>query len=797
LQESCESNKLLENSSYVNNAIEEEVLNNEKYKRIIKKLEESDTPKDKIDLVKKAFRLCVAMHGSQKRVSGEPYYDHPFSVAEILLTLNADCEMLSAGLLHDVLEDTDYPPEKMKKEFGEDVFLMVDSVSKLSKFSFSSKEEQKAENFRRMFIAMAKDIRVVVIKLADRLHNMRTLNYMPEYKQIRTAKETLEIFAPLANRLGIGRIKWELEDMALRYINPDAYWKITKAISQKRDERENYIYRIITELEKELKTSNITATIIGRPKHFYSIYQKMIQQNKELNEIYDLIALRIKIGSSDSENIYDISKKTNEDISLCYEVLGIVHSLWKPVPGRFKDYIAMPKPNLYQSLHTSVIGFEGVPLEIQIRTNKMDKIAEYGIAAHWQYKEKQGSQPVKQTQANVQFSWLRQLLEWQNDLKDANEFLNTVKVDLFADEVFVFSPKGEVYVLPQGSNPIDFAYRVHTEVGHRCVGAKVNGKMVPINTILNNGDQIEIVTSKVSQPSLDWVNFVSTPHAKHRIRQWFKKEKRSDNIRRGKEILDAEMIKANLNDIDNKNDKLDDIAKKLNQIALDDLLAAIGYGEISPIQVISRLKSELPPKPEEELQKISEKKISRNKVPSNVLVGGVSGLLIAMAPCCNPIPGEEICGVVTRGKGILVHCFDCPNLAQVNPERVIDANWGDVESHAYPVAIEIKCLDTQGLLSQVINRVTESKVNIIGANVSTNKDKTAVIDLMIEVPNLEKLKKIMNSISCMSDVLNVSKIKKVKKTYQKTKSDKKEKENKEKDKKKTYKTKSSQKNRKK
>jgi len=782
LQERSEFNKLLENSSDVNknNAIEEEILGNEKYKRVIKRLEESDTPSDKIDLVKKAFRLCVTMHGSQKRASGEPYYDHPFSVAEILLTLNADCEMLAAGLLHDVLEDTEYPPEKLQQEFGETVLLMVDSVTKLNKFSFSSKEEQKAENFRRMFIAMAKDIRVVVIKLADRLHNMRTLNHMPEYKQIRTAKETLEIFAPLANRLGIGRIKWELEDMALRYMNPEAYWKITKSISQKRDERENYIYRIINELNQEIIKYEIPATITGRPKHFYSIYQKMVQQNKDLNEIYDLIALRIKVGDGENENVYDTNKETNHDISLCYEILGIVHSLWKPVPGRFKDYIAMPKPNLYQSLHTTVIGFDGVPLEIQIRTNRMDKIAEYGIAAHWQYKEKQFNQPIKQNQANLQFSWLRQLLEWQNDLQDANEFLNTVKVDLFADEVFVFSPKGEVYVLPQGSNSIDFAYRVHTEVGHRCVGAKINGKIVPLNAILNNGDQIEILTSKVSQPSLDWVNFVTTPHAKHRIRQWFKKEKRSDNIRRGHDILDAEMLKANLNDIENKIDKLEDVAKKLNQVTFDDLLAAIGYGEISSIQVISRLKSELPPKPEDELKKVAEKRVSKHKLPSNILVGGVSGLLIAMASCCSPIPGEDICGVVTRGKGILVHCADCPNLVQVNQERVVEASWGNVENNAYPVGIEIRCLDTQGLLSQVINKVSESKINILGANVSVSKDKTGIIDLVIEVPNLERLKKIMFSISCMSDVLNVSKIKRIKKTSAKDKTEKKEKPSKKK-----------------
>ena len=714
-----------------------------KLQKLVANLKEYITNPEEIELVKVAFGLTVNMHGSQKRASGEPYYLHPVEVAEILTNLNADPEMVAAGLMHDILEDTDYPPEKMKEVFGDKVYQLVDGVTKLSKFSFSSKEERQAESFRRMFMAMAKDIRVIVIKLADRLHNMRTLNHLAEHKQRRIAKETIEIFAPLANRLGMGKIKWELEDMSLRYLHPEEYWKITKHISQKREVRENYVFRVISELEQALKEHNIKAEISGRPKHFYSIYQKMVQQKKEFHELYDIIAMRLKVESKAD----------------CYEALGIVHAIWKPVPGRFKDYIAIPKPNLYQSLHTTVIGPEGYPLEIQIRTLDMHRIAEYGIAAHWKYKEKAPGKGVSKDTEQLQLAWLRQLIEWQNDLKDATEYMDTVKVDLFADEVFVFTPRGDVYALPQGATPIDFAYRIHTDVGHRCIGAKVNGKIVPLSVTLNNGDQVEVMLSKVKQPSLDWINFVATSHAKNRIRQWFKKEKRDENIVKGKEVLDSELQRAGIDNIQNRQQKLDEIAKKLNQHSVEDLFAAIGYGEVTATQVVSKLKGDLPQN-EVIVPEISQKEY-KPKSNSDILVDGIEGLLINIATCCNPVPGEMVKGVVTRGRGILVHSIDCTNLQQVNPGRVIDVSWGSLDKKhtTYAAEIEILTIDRMGLLKDIIAKLSDSKINILGANVSTNKDKTANIHLKVEVANLENLQKIILMIGRISDVLNVSRVK--------------------------------------
>lgn len=643
--------------------------------------------------------------------------------------------------MHDVLEDTDFPPEKMKEIFGDKVYLLVDGVTKLSKFSFSSKEERQAESFRRMFMAMTKDIRVIVIKLADRLHNMRTLNYLAPEKQKRIARETLEIFAPLANRLGMGKIKWELEDMCLRYLHSDDYWKITKYVSQKREVRENYVYSVISELKDELEKQQITAEISGRPKHFYSIFQKMIQQKKQFHELYDIFALRIKVNHKHD----------------CYEVLGVVHSLWKPIPGRFKDYIAMPKPNLYQSLHTTVIGPEGFPFEIQIRTHDMHRIAEYGIAAHWAYKEKNHGKEVSQ---DLQLAWLKQLIDWQNDLKDAGEYMDSVKVDLFTDEVFVFTPKGDVYSLPLGSTPIDFAYRIHTDVGHRCIGAKVNGKIVPLSISLNNGDQIEVLLSKVKQPSLDWINFVATSQAKNRIRQWFKKEKREENIVRGKQLLDEELHKFNLDQIQDKNKKIEEISRKLNQHSVDDMLAAIGYGEMTANQIISRIKADIDQHKVQELPPVETHTV-KPKSNSDILVEGKGGLLINIAACCSPVPGEAIKGVVSRTKGILIHSENCMNLLKVTPGRILDVSWGSIEKQsAYATDIEIVSLDRIGLLKDIIAKLSDSKVNILGANVITNKDKTANIFLKVEVINIENLNKVISMISKISDVLTVNRTQK-------------------------------------
>ena len=752
--QSSESNKLLtkdikeeEKDPYKDCLVSFDPEAMPKLDHILSQLKDYGSKCEEIELVRKAFALAVNLHGSQKRASGEPYYLHPVEVAEILIGLKADPEMIAAGLLHDVLEDTPYPPEKLKEVFGETVYVMVDSLTKLGKFNFLSKEERQAESFRRMFMAMAKDIRVIVIKLADRLHNMRTLHHLPEQKQKRIAQDTLEIFAPLANRLGMGKIKWELEDMALRYLHADDYWKITKHISQKREVRENYVFKVISDLSDSLKENNLEAQISGRPKHFYSIYQKMVQQKKEFHELYDIIAMRVKVA-------------TNAD---CYEALGVVHSILKPIPGRFKDYIAMPKPNLYQSLHTTVIGPEGYPLEIQIRTHDMHRIAEYGIAAHWTYKERAMGRNVDNDSQKLQLTWLRQLIEWQNDLKDANEYLDSVKVDLYADEVFVFTPKGDVYSLPRGSTPIDFAYRIHTDVGHRCIGAKINGKIVPLNVTMTNGDQMEVLLSKTKQPSLDWINFVATSHAKNRIRQWFKKERREENIIKGKEILEAELEKAGMSNIPDKNKKLEDMIKKLNQHSLDDLFASIGYGELTTMQIISRLRSDMQAYAPVTIPTAVEVKESRPKANSDILVDGIDGLLIHIATCCNPVPGEDIRGVVTRGKGMLIHGSICINLQQVNADRVINVSWGALDKNknsCYPAEIEITSFDRIGLLKDIIAKLSDSKINILSANVVTNKDKTAVINLKVEVSNLENLQKIMNMISHISDVLNVSRVQK-------------------------------------
>ncbi|MBC7546072.1 MAG: bifunctional (p)ppGpp synthetase/guanosine-3',5'-bis(diphosphate) 3'-pyrophosphohydrolase [Candidatus Sericytochromatia bacterium] len=696
------------------------------------------TAPERLEMVKNAYAFAREKHEGQKRASGEPYFLHCFAVATILASLNADPDMVAAGLLHDTVEDTGVTLEDLATRFNPSVATLVDAVTKLGKLNFTSKEERQAENFRRMFLAMAKDIRVIVVKLCDRLHNMRTLGHLPESKQRDIAKETIEIFAPLAHRLGIGRIKWELEDESLRYLNPAAYKQVAEFVAEKRDEREKIIADIIARLQEELTELNVPSEISGRPKHFYSIYQKMVQQQKEFHELYDVTAIRVKVESEKE----------------CYEVLGVVHSQWRPIPGRFKDYIAMPKPNLYRSLHTAVIGPTGRPVEVQIRTHEMHRLAEYGIAAHWLYKEGRG----RQSSADLQLSWLRQLLEWQNDLKDAQEYLDTVKVDLFADEVFVFTPRGDVFDLPVGATPVDFAYRIHTDVGHRCVGAKINGRIVPLNTHLHNGDIIEVMTSKIKQPKLDWVNFVATSQSKNRIRQWFKKERRDDNIRRGKELLEAEMGRAPL-DLLLKSEKMVEMAQKLRQPNVEDLLAAIGYGEVTPNQVISRLTAEqnlhavkLPP------EKMTGASLA-TKSTHGLLVGGESGLLVNFSKCCSALPGEPIIGLVTRGRGVSVHQVDCANLASIEPERLVTVTWGNIErEHSYPVELEISCIDRMGLLKDILGKLSDAKVNIRAANVSTHKDRTATILLVVDITDLDHLKRIQGMITRISDVLSVSRL---------------------------------------
>lgn len=708
-----------------------------------------------ISLAKKAFFLAYEKHREQVRKSGEPYFIHPYEVALILTGLNASGEMIAAGFLHDVLEDTDYTPEEMKETFGKTIYQLVDGVTKLSQFSFSSKEERLAENFRRMFLAMAKDIRVVVIKLADRLHNMRTLDHMPEHKQRKKAQESLDIFAPLANRLGIGRLKWELEDLCLRYLHPEKYWQITQNIAQKRDEREQLIQDFINQLKSEMELTNVEGEIKGRPKHFYSIYQKMEGQNKDFKDIYDFYGLRVIVDSERN----------------CYQILGIVHSLWKPVPGRFKDYIAMPKQNMYQSLHTTVIGPTGLPLEVQIRTTEMQQIAEFGIAAHWRYKENNKKSTTKKN--DLQLAWLKQLLEWQSELKDAQEYMDSVKGDLFqSDDVYVFTPRGDVYALPKGSTPIDFAYRIHTEVGNTCIGAKIDGRIATLDTVLENGCQVEIRTSKNGHPRLDWINFVATNQAKNNIRKWFKKEHREDNIKRGRELLESEFGKDGIEQFI-KSEGMEKMAKKFNRTSVEDLLASIGHGEITPQQLLNRIKTgPLDPNlPDEKVEKILGKTISQDRIEAKkqkqgtgILIGGESGMLVHFSNCCSPVPGEPIIGVVTRSRGVAIHSRECNNLSQVNMNRFVPASWGQMEAKPYPVELEIATIDRVGLLKDLLTKVTDHKINILAANISTHPDKTATINLVVEVLDIKQLKTISQKIEQISDILSVNRLHKSSKT---------------------------------
>ncbi len=720
------------------------------------------TPED-LSFARKAFFTAYELHSKQQRKSGEPYIIHPYEVSLILTELNASGEMIAAGFLHDILEDTDFTSEQMIDAFGEVVYSLVDGVTKLSKFSFSSKEERQAENFRRMFMAMAKDIRVVIIKLADRLHNMRTLDHMQEDKQRKIAQETLDIFAPLAHRLGIGRLKWELEDLCLRYLHPDYYWEIARNVSQKRQEREQTVTNTIELLRESLvemgnnfyvgeenpeeaRKKGKQIQIQGRAKNFYSIYNKIANKQKDFKDIYDYFGIRV-LAPSETD---------------CYTVLGIVHAIWKPIPGRFKDYIAMPKQNMYQSLHTTVMSESGMPMEIQIRTYEMDQVSEYGIAAHWKYKQGGG----KLTKTDLQLTWLRQLLDWQSDLKDAEEFMDNIKEDLFEDDVYVFTPQGDVHVLPQGATAIDFAYRIHTQVGNRCIGAKMNGRIISLPTPLENGAQVEILTNKNSQPSLDWINFVITNQAKNNIRKWFKKDQRDDNIKRGRELLESEFGKEGLEQY-LKSKTMLDLAQKFNRNSVEDLIATVGYGEVTPRQLMNRIKTG-PLNPD-----VLDAKLIGQTVPvgrlrkdldkeKGLLIGGEAGIMAFFPECCTPVPGEPVIGVVTRTKGVAVHSKECNNLNQVNARRFIPASWGTMEKSVYPVELEIYTIDRRGLLKDIVARLSDNKINILAANIETHHDKTATLELVVEVNNIEQLRSIMQKIRQMSDVLNVNRV--VKKT---------------------------------
>ncbi len=693
-------------------------------------------PQADLTMVKRAFDLAVEAHSSQVRASGEPYVTHPIASAQILAELGIDPLAVAAALLHDVAEDTEYSLADVEEQFGPEVAHMVDGVTKLSKFSTHSHEQQQAENIRKMFLAMADDIRVVLIKLADRLHNMRTLGALKTEKQQRIARQTLEIYAPLAERLGIWQIKWELEDLSFKALEPEAFRELARLLDTRRAGRETYIERAIDELRPRLAEAGIDAELQGRPKHIYSIWKKMQRKGAEFGEIYDVYAIRLLV----------------DDIRDCYAALGIVHALWRPIPGQFDDYIAVPKNNLYQSLHTAVIALDGKPLEIQIRTHAMHQVSEVGIAAHWRYKE--GSKAERDYDAKL--AWLRQLMEWQRDVSesDATEFVEGIKLDIFQDQVFVFTPRGDVKDLPAGSTPLDFAYRIHTDIGHRTIGAKVNNRLVPLDYRLNNGDIVEIVTTKGEHgPSRDWLNIVRTSHAREKIRQWFKKKDRAENIIHGRESLERELrrlARTSLQAIGHE--KLAEVATSYyKHETIDDFLAAIGYGAISAQQVVMRLgvlddgqitlPTVAPPQPAR---------------TGGVRVKGVGDLLVRFAKCCHPIPGDPIAGFITRGKGITVHLRSCPTVQNEREvSRLIDVEWDAAPAQTYPIAIRVEAYDRTGLLSDITQIMAENKVNILAANLGVSPDHTAFVAMTLQVASVAQLAKVMSRVEQLKDVLSV------------------------------------------
>ncbi len=696
-------------------------------------------------LVAEAFAFAQKAHGEQKRESGEPFISHPLGVAEILVSLQMDEVTVAASLLHDVVEDTQIDLETIREHFGSEVAALVDGVTKLNRLPFQSKQEQQAESLRKMFLAMAQDIRVIIIKLADRLHNLRTLRDLPEERQKKIARETLEIYAPLTHRLGMYRLKWELEDLALRYLNPKEYYNIVQLVDKKRQERERYINEVMATLKAQLAKFQLNAKIEGRPKHFYSIYQKMAEKGKEFTEIYDLIAIRVIVDT----------------VKDCYAVLGLVHTLWKPMPGRFKDYIAMPKSNQYQSLHTTVIGPGGEPFEIQIRTWQMHHTAEYGVAAHWRYKEG-GAEDRFETK----ISWLRQLLEWQREMKDAQDFLETLKIDLFEDEVFVFTPKGDVKSLPAGSTPVDFAYSVHSDVGYHCTGAKVDGRLVPLNTKLQNGNIVEIITSKAAKPTGDWLNFIKTSKAKSKVRQYVRETQKQQATIDGRELLEKEVRKLNLEPRKVLlTEQLEEVARRYGYAAVDDLYAAVGFGRVTVNQALEKLLGS------EELARQKQsirlgKRLERQRrlglepkrrPSSGVRAKGLDNLLIRFSRCCNPVPGDEIVGYITRGRGVSVHRKDCPNVKSLLAEkgRAIEVYWErENEKTSYPVELEVLAEDRVNLLSNIMLAVSDMKTNIVAVHGRTTKNKQAVIELVVDIRDLEHMHAILAQLQKVDGVFS-------------------------------------------
>ena len=702
-------------------------------------------------LILRAYNYAVKYHGDQCRKSGEPYIIHPLNVAYILAEMGLDDSSICAALLHDVVEDTEVTDNDLRKEFGNEIADMVAGVTKLKLIQFASAEEQQAENYRKMFLAMGKDIRVILIKLADRLHNMRTLKHLRRDRQIAIAKETMDLYAPLANRLGLYSLKWELEDLGFKYTNPEEYHELVEGIDKKREERLKFIEKIMSDIRVELKKQKIDAEVTGRAKHLYSIYRKMKRDNKTLDQIYDLFALRILVNS----------------VKDCYAALGVVHELYSPMPGRFKDYIAVPKPNMYQSIHTTLLGEKGTPFEVQIRTWEMHKIAEYGIAAHWAYKEASyfgKKQTVKVEEDKL--AWLRETLEWQKEMQDPQEFLNTLKTELFEDEVYVFTPKGAIKVLPRGATPIDFAYAIHAEIGHHMTGCKINSKMMPIITPLQSGDIIEIITSDNSKgPSRDWLKFVKSTSAKNKIQSWFKKEQKSENIEKGKELIEKEIKRIGLSHEDLfKNQYIEPMIEKYKYKNLDEMYSAVGFGANSPVKVIARMLQEYRKEHEEEdiekkieeLAKNKQKRIKNSN--SGIIVKGIDNCLVKLSKCCNPLPGDEIVGYITKGRGVSVHRKDCVNVKDLLSEenRMIDVEWVGEEKSEYKADIEIYSNDRNGLLVDILKEIGTTKANILGVNTKTTKERIAIIDITLEVENLDELNKVFKAIRKVDSVYEVS-----------------------------------------
>jgi len=700
-------------------------------------------PAADLDMIRKAYVFSAKVHQGQNRLSGEPYLIHPMEVAAILADLKLDVPTVVTGLLHDTVEDTLTTLYELERIFGPEVANLVDGVTKIGKINFKTKEESQAENFRKMLLAMSNDIRVILIKLADRLHNMRTLQYQPEPKQRSIARETLDIYAPIANRLGISWIRSELEDLSFRYLDSQVYYDLAAKVAKKKQERETDVAQVKESIQQKLAEHGIKGEVSGRSKHLYSIYKKMESRNVDIDQIYDLVAIRILV----------------EDIRECYEVLGIIHSTWKPVPGRFKDYIAMPKGNMYQSLHTTVIGPFAERMEVQIRTNEMHRVAEAGIAAHWKYKEGKGydEKDVKR------FAWLRQLLEWQQELQDSREFMDTVKVELFPEDVYVFTPKGDVKSFPKGATPIDFAYSVHTDVGHRCVGAKVNGKLVPLKYELKNGDIIEIITSPHHTPSKDWLKIVKSYRARNKIRAWIKTEERKRSISLGREIVDKEFRKYSLNYGKlQKSGEMKKVAGEFGFVGEDDLMAAVGYGKLSCNQILGKL---LPQEKLEERQERRETRVGKildkltKRSISAIQINGVEDVLVRFGKCCNPVPGDDITGFITRGRGVTIHTSDCAIAQESDPERRIDVAWNQSTKVAMPVRIRVSCHDQKGILANISQAIANSEANIVSASIQSTVDKRGINLFEVEITDLDHLNRVMNNIVKVNGVIKVERLK--------------------------------------